>query len=311
MIKNKLLMQANELTSARFDAKSSQLDILFMLLASIDTKDEINKEYFINVKDITLITGRKHNYSKLREEIGNLVGKLFEIENTETLKQITLFREVTYYKGTGILGIIINESARHLFFNLKEEFTWIPLKPVLTLKSKYAKRLYTIALQWKRRGYNEYTLEEFKYMLGCENQYNTISQFKEKVLDQARNEINNLKDAGIQFDYELIKNGRAYEKIRITLHSTKKLLQKEKEIDINTPIKKQIKEAKYEQRLKEILHLGINENFAIILAKNDVNYTEYQNAKLQAETDLKNGKCTDWLKWMIGILQKRGILPKD
>ena len=63
----KKIKQHNTITSGRYDFSACQLDILFMLLATLDESDELGKEYHIRVRDIELITGRKWNYQQLRE----------------------------------------------------------------------------------------------------------------------------------------------------------------------------------------------------------------------------------------------------
>jgi hypothetical protein len=55
----KRIKQHNTITSGRYDFSACQLDILFMLLASLDESDEVSKQYYIRVKDIKLITEHK------------------------------------------------------------------------------------------------------------------------------------------------------------------------------------------------------------------------------------------------------------
>ena len=48
-----------------------------MLLASLDESDEVSKQYYIRVKDIELITGRKWNYQQLREGTEDMMSRVF------------------------------------------------------------------------------------------------------------------------------------------------------------------------------------------------------------------------------------------
>ncbi|WP_185148754.1 replication initiation protein [Chryseobacterium mulctrae] len=53
---NKMIYQHNVITSGRYDYSATMMDILFMILSSL----EIGKlEYTIHVQDIEVITGRK------------------------------------------------------------------------------------------------------------------------------------------------------------------------------------------------------------------------------------------------------------
>ena len=141
----KKIKQHNTITSGRYDFSACQLDVLFMLLASLNETDDIGKEYHIRVKDIELITGRKWNYQQLKDGNEGLLSRVFEIQMPKGLKQIVLFNEVQYLDGTGSFYMKINESARPYFFDLKNNFTLLELKSVLGGSSKHAKRLDSLS----------------------------------------------------------------------------------------------------------------------------------------------------------------------
>ena len=48
----KKIKQHNAITSGRYDFSACQLDVMFMILASLDESDDERKEYLIRVKDI-------------------------------------------------------------------------------------------------------------------------------------------------------------------------------------------------------------------------------------------------------------------
>ena len=91
---------------------------------------------------------------------------MFEIEDKNSLKQIWLWSKSQYYHTTGTFGVLINPVARQYFFELKDNFTSLQLKSVLNCNSKYAKRLYGIACQYRNMKFNPMPLDEFKKMLG-------------------------------------------------------------------------------------------------------------------------------------------------
>ena len=129
-----------------------------MLLATLDESDELGKEYHIRVKDIELITGRKWNYQQLREGTEDMMSRVFEIQESIGLAQIVLFTKVQYLDGTGSFYMKINEEARPYFFDLKNNFTLLELKSVLGCTSKHAKRLYSLACQWRGTGGHTYSV---------------------------------------------------------------------------------------------------------------------------------------------------------
>ena len=78
-------------------------------------------------------------------------------------------------------------------------------------------------------------------------QYVNIPDFKKKVLDVAKKQINEHTD--IVFDYELLKmRGRSYDTIKLFCGFSKPKLQME--IDFNVDLEKQRKTANFFRRLQ-------------------------------------------------------------
>lgn len=111
------------------------------------------REYTISAKDIESITGRSWNYQQLRASTEMIGSRMFEIETPESYEQIWLFSKVKYIKGSGLFEVKLNEEALPFFFELKNNFTSMQLKSVLNCSSKYAKRLYALACQWRSVGH--------------------------------------------------------------------------------------------------------------------------------------------------------------
>ncbi len=305
----KKIKQHNTITSGRYDFSACQLDILFMLLATLDESDELGKEYHIRVRDIELITGRKWNYQQLREGTEDMMSRVFEIQESRGLAQIVLFTKVQYLDGTGSFYMKINEEARPYFFDLKNNFTLLELKSVLGCTSKHAKRLYSLACQWRGTGGHTYSIGELKEMLGLKDpkgkepeQYKQIGQFKEKVLDIAKRQINEHTD--IVFDYELIKSrGRSFDTIKLFCGFSKPKLQLE--IDFNGDIEKQKKNGELLQKIANIQAVGIREDLAELWAvKYWKQFVEEKNKLLEA---IQKGKIIDdRAAYLVGVFKKKG-----
>jgi plasmid replication initiation protein len=308
----KKIKQHNTITSGRYDFSACQLDIMFMILASLDEADEVSKEYNIRVKDIELITGRKWNYQQLKESTEDLGGRVFEIETTKSLKQIWLFSKVEYYTGEGVFGVEINPNARQYFFELKNNFTLLELKSVLSCTSKHAKRLYSLACQWRGTGGHTYSIGELKEILGLKDpkgkepeQYkDKIGMFQTKVLDVAKKQINEHTD--IVFDYELIKTrGRSFDTIKLFCGFSKPKLQME--IDFNVDLEKQKKNGELLQKIANIQAIGIRDDLAELWAvKYWKEFVAEKNSLLEAIT--KGKKIDDKPAYLVGVFKKKGYV---
>ena len=307
----KKIKQHNTITSGRYDFSACQLDILFMLLATLDESDELGKEYHIRVRDIELITGRKWNYQQLKDGNEGLLSRVFEIQMPKGLKQIVLFNEVQYLDGTGSFYMKINESARPYFFELKNNFTLLELKSVLGCSSKHAKRLYSLACQWRGTGGHTYSLGEFKEMLGLKDpkgkeveQYKQIGEFKKSVLDVAKKQINEHTD--IVFDYELLKiRGRSFDTIKLFCGFSKPKLQME--IDFNVDLEKQKKNGELLQKIANIQAIGIRDDLSELWAvKYWKQFVEEKNNLLDA---VQKGKVIENKPaYLAGVFKKKGYV---
>lgn len=307
----KKIKQHNTITSGRTDYSACQLDVLFMLLACLNDVDGPNKRYNIRVKDIELITGRKWNYQQLLESNEEMMSRVFKIDEEDGLRQIVLFSEIKYLDGTGSFDMVINEPARPYFFDLKNNFTLLELKSVLSCTSKHAKRLYSLACQWRGTGGHTYSIGELKEMLGLKDpngkgkeQYSEITMFKKQVLDIAKKQINEHTD--IVFDYELIKSrGRSFDTIKLFCGFSKPKLQME--IDFNADIEQQKKNGELLQKIANIKAIGIREDLAELWAvKYWKQFVEEKNNLLESIT--KGKVIEDKPAYLAGIFKKKGYV---
>jgi plasmid replication initiation protein len=307
----KKIKQHNTITSGRYDFSACQLDILFMLLASLDESDEVSKQYHIRVKDIELITGRKWNYQQLREGTEDMMSRVFEIQMPQGLRQIVLFTTVQYLDGTGSFYMKINEDARPYFFDLKNNFTLLELKSVLSCTSKHAKRLYSLACQWRGTGGHTYSIGELKEILGLKDpkgkepeQYTKVSMFKKQVLDIAKRQINEHTD--IVFDYELLKmRGRSFDTIKLFCGFSKPKLQLE--IDFKGDIEQQKKNGELLQKIANIQAIGVRDDLAELWA---VKYwKEFVHEKNEMLKAIQSGKeIKDFPAYLVGVFKKNGYV---
>lgn len=197
-----------------------EMDIIFALLSRLDPKDKPGTLYRLRVQELEKLTEREWNYTRLGPAVESLVGRSYHIEDGASWLKVTMLASAEYLKGQGIIELEVSEKLRPYLVDLKNNFTSYKLHSVLSLTSKYAKRIYELASQWKDIGETRiYSLDEFKFMLALKDplgkeqeQYVQISNLKKFVLDIAVKQINEHTD--LQVSYELIKEGRSYQQVR-------------------------------------------------------------------------------------------------
>ena len=302
-LQNKIVMQHNAITSGRYDFSACQLDILFSILAILK---ENELTYQLHIKDIEILTGRRWDYSQFRESTEDMLTRMFEITTENEYTQFVLFQSFTYKNGQGIIEVTLSQKSLPYFFELKNTFTTLQLKSVLGCSSKYAKRIYGLACQWRTVGVKEYDIIELKKILGIiddkgNNFYTLPADFKKYVLEIAKKQINENTD--IEFDYELIKKYRSrsfnYVKFFINVNSFRQL-----QIDFQKPIADQ-------KFFRALVKWGFNENYAEIIASKMERtevvllIEECQKRAIRRKEPIENS-----IGYMTNILKNKGILPR-
>lgn len=214
------IRQHNAITSARYEMSACEMDLVFSLLSKLTKTDAPGTIYEIRVRELEALTGRSWNYKQLLESTELLNSRVYSIESGTTLLQVGLLASALYLKGRGTIELEISERMRPYLIDLKSNFTSYRLHAAFSLSSKYAKRVYQLASQWKDVGETKtYTLDEFKLMLNLKDpkgknpeQYTQISALQKYVLDVATAQVNEHTDLNVK--YELIKKGRSYQYIK-------------------------------------------------------------------------------------------------
>ncbi|RYX86596.1 RepB family plasmid replication initiator protein [bacterium] len=299
---DKLILQHNAITSGRYDFSACELDIMFMILANLKTGEDT---YSIHISDIEAITGRSWNYQQLKEATETMLSRVYQVETADRFTQLVLFQYFDYMKGTGTVKVRLTEKAVPYFFDLKSNFTSLQLKAVLSCTSKYAKRIYALACQYRVMGTKRFTIDEFKEMLYLKDlkgksseQFERISSLKKDVLDVAKKQINEQTD--IHFDYELKKRGRAFHWIIIHVNS-----QKIPPLAIDFT-----KTLEYQKNVRSVMAYGLNEEQAELIVKDG--YDKFLQFVEDVNKKAKKGeiKVEKAAAYIIGTYQKKGVIPK-
>jgi plasmid replication initiation protein len=217
--------QHNAITTARYEMTACEMDIVFALLSKLTNKDKPGTMYRVQIKELELLTGRQWQYKQLLESTEQLNSRVYHIEDKSKLLQVGLLASAEYLKGQGVIELEVSEKMRPYLIDLKNNFTSFRLQAAFSLTSKFAKRIYQLASQWKDVGETKtFTLDEFKFMLNLKDpkgkepeQYTQISTLQRDVLKVAVTQINERTDLTIS--YELLKKGRAYHSVKFYVNA--------------------------------------------------------------------------------------------
>ena len=214
------VVKSNELIQrSRYELSTVEQKIVLYLISKIKPDDDNLKLYDFQIKEFCEVCGidddNGKNYANLKAAIKNLSDKSIWVTLADGRETLVRWVERPYIdKRSGKIQIKLDELMKPYLLDLRERFTQYKLLYILPMKSKYSLRLYEILKSYEYIGECEYDLDQLKKMLFCE-QYTKISHFKGKVIDIAMNEINVYGD--IKVTYDLIKQGRAFIKIRFII----------------------------------------------------------------------------------------------
>lgn len=218
--RDSIVVKENSLNEARYRLTLQEQRILAIMISDISQEDKDFKKYTYRVKDLIdwLGISDKGYYKKIRDITRNLLKKELIIYNRQerTILQTSWLISAKYYLKDGTVELMFHPDLKPYLLQLKECFTQYDLKNVLRLRSKYAFRLYELLKQYESAGKRRFQLEELRSLLGLEeNELKQWVHFRTKVLDKAKQEINEKTD--LRVDYQVEKEGHKISYVVFTI----------------------------------------------------------------------------------------------
>lgn len=183
------------------------------------------KSFTFKKEDFIFITGvRKEHLSREINKIRkSLISKAIHIphplypEDEKSGISVTWFNLIEYNNSVGELKLYANPTAlpRLLAF---VKYAKVSFESIAKLKNSYSIFTYLSLKIIKDSSYKQsetsfiIPIDEYKAKMGISNKYKMVRQFREFVLDVIAKEINSSTE--FNFSYELIKEGRSFNKIR-------------------------------------------------------------------------------------------------
>lgn len=237
-----LVVKTNQLNTALQNLSLPEIRIIQLAIVdaretgtglSPDTPLRIDALRYAEMFDTT----RQNGYKRMKEAEDTLFNRRFSYVNKKgnTIKSRWV-SQVEYLNDEGAILVTLTPAVVEGISRIngvEDFFTSYLLEQTSQLTSNYSVRLYELLTQWRQAKKTPlFELENFRQQLGLgSNEYKIMSNFKQRVLDLAVNEVNEHTD--LKVSYEQQKKGR-----RITGFKFKVLQKpkpKEPERDQNTP----------------------------------------------------------------------------
>lgn len=210
-----IVTQANELVESRYNLTLGEQRLIFTMIARIQPDDEDFKPYSISLHELADFLGinKNHIYADCKKITKNLLGKVVEIQEPGRLLQTHWVSSADYIDGTGVVNLTFDPLLKPYLLQLKGNFTSSKLEMLLSFKSQYTMRMYTLLKQYERLKEREIELQQLRDMLGIrKDQYKLYSNFRDRILEPTQKEL--AEKADLYFEFDEIKHGRGVGAIR-------------------------------------------------------------------------------------------------
>ena len=223
---NFTITKHNSLIKASYRLSTMEIRIVLYGLGLINpTSNDFPIQYKIDVKKFAAFFKLDQNW--LYQELKScILDKFWEREFSyidekgKVVKNRWLI-QVCYKDDEALLEIAYNPMIKHLLQNMKSNFTSYNIARIISMKSAYAIRFYEICIMelkkdWQHKNTVEkmrkdlkfrIRIEELRHILELVDKYKVFRNFKARVLDKIKLEIN--KHSDIRIKYEVLKRGRS------------------------------------------------------------------------------------------------------
>ena len=224
-----LVIQSNHLIEAYYqtDLNATEHKIIRYAAAKVAKNPKRFPNVVFSVQEFLEAAGGlkgENYYSQFKKIAKPLAGKTIEIRaknsKGETIGWITWFSSIYYENGK--VYIKFNEEIKPLVLALEKQFTKYNFRYIGDMKSAYTIRLFELLKQYQSIGKRKIEVDELRKMLGLGNKYQRYGHFKDRVINQAKKELD--KKGGLTFDFTEIKDGRKVVALEFDIKVNKKQL---------------------------------------------------------------------------------------
>jgi len=245
MSKSNLVVKTNYLNTVLQNLKLSEIRIV--QLAVVDAREtgtglsaeiplRIDAKRYAEVFNTT----RQNGYLMMKEAEDTLFNRRFSyVDDEGKLVKSRWLSQVRYLDDEGAIEVVFTPAVVQGITRIdgaEEFFTKYLLEQTAEMDSNYSVRLYELLVQWKQAKKTPvFELEKFRGQLGLESdEYQTMSNFKKRVLNLAVEEINEKSDLNVSYTQK--KKGRKIAGFSFTVHEKPKAKRDvvNKERDVST-----------------------------------------------------------------------------
>ncbi|MDR0553473.1 MAG: replication initiation protein [Treponema sp.] len=241
------ILQHNAISRSahNFSATAKKLTAMAMSLLPPDLSSLSAAFTFTEFCDALGYTKSGKSFSLFKAAVKECMESVIEVKGPKTVKGKTpwimhhWFQRAEFNPDTGVCTMTFDQDLADFLKELKRLYAKISLTDMGRLQSRYALRIYEIALSYKslqgKEGnaenawYIERTLEELRKLFGIQaDEYQETYVFRRKVIEGPVREINDA-GIGVKIKTESIKKGRNIAGFRFACETVAKTTEKKRQ----------------------------------------------------------------------------------
>lgn len=219
-----IVTQSNQLVEARYNLPLAEQRLILTMIARIQPDDEDFKPYRIAIRELAEFMGIDKNsaYRECKKITRSLLSRVLEIAEPGQLVQTGWVSSAQYIEGSGMVNLCFDPLLKPYLLKLKGNFTSLKLEMILSFKSQYTMRIYSLLKRYEAFKVREIPLEQLREILGLQkNQYSLYGNFKTDLLKPIQQEL--IEKADLYFEFEEIKHGRRVGALKFEIFSKQNL----------------------------------------------------------------------------------------
>ena len=224
MDKNYIVTKSNYfIMNCNYDLSLEEQKLILTLASMVQPEDEEFKPYIFKISEFMKLLGveTQTKYTEIPKITKELMKKILEIQEGNTLLQVAWLSSARYEKGSGMVTLKFSPDLKPYMLQLKKNFTQYQLANILSMKSKYSPRIYEILKcnEFRKQAYIEIEINDLRKLIKTDIVYPKYNDFKRFVLERTKKELKKVSD--ISFDFEEIKTGRKVTSLKFYINTNK------------------------------------------------------------------------------------------
>ena len=223
-----IVTKHNSLIKASYRLSLMEIRIVLYGISLINPvlSEDFPISYVLDIKKFGLLFGieDKRLYTELKDIV---IKKFWErdfsfIDKKGKVIMRRWLTDIVFHDKKGYLEIFYNPRIKGLLSDLKEHFTSYYLEKTVNFNSIYSVRIYELCIMYYRKLSKKnksikfkITILELRSLLMLNSEYKLFFNFKNRVLEKSKVEIN--KHSDLKINYEVIKLGRTPHEIEFSV----------------------------------------------------------------------------------------------